>query len=216
MIDIHKTLKEQMETIYRDLSLEAIPWNLEEPPTLLVELVDSGWVAPCEAVDLGCGAGNYTAWLASQGFQMVGLDLSTTALELARKLATDRGITCRFEACDMTGIVEGYDDSFDFAFDWEVLHHVFPEDREAYFANVHRMLCPGGKYLSVCFSEDDPAFGGRGKYRKTPIDTTLYFSSEQELRELFEPLFLIEELSTIEVPGKRGPHMAVKALMTRR
>ncbi len=210
------TLKEQMDSIYREQALDAIPWNLEKPPTLLVELVDSGWVAPCEAVDLGCGAGNYAVWLASQGFQMTGLDLSTTALELARKLATDRGVTCRFEACDMIGLVEEYDNSFDFAFDWEVLHHVFPEGREAYFTNVHRMLCPGGKYLSVCFSEDDPAFGGEGKYRKTPIDTTLYFSSEQELRELLEPLFLIEELSTIEIPGKRGPHMAVMALMTKR
>ena len=210
------TLKDQMDEIYRDLDLETIPWNIEEPPSLLVELVETGWIVPCESVDLGCGAGNYAVWLAEQGFKMTGLDISSTALELAGELADVKGVSCRFESCDMTGTETGFDNSFDFAFDWEVLHHVFPDDRVAYFTNVHRMLRRGGKYLSVCFSIEDPAFGGEEQYRKTPIDTTLYFSSEQELRELLEPLFLIEALATIEVPGKRGTHLAVMALMTRR
>jgi hypothetical protein len=79
------------------------------------------------------------------------------------------------------------------------------------------MLRSGGKYFSLCFSEEEPPlFGGKGKYRKTPLGTTLYFSSERELQELFEPLFLIEQLCTIEVAGKKGPHMAVKALMSRK
>ena len=105
---------------------------------------------------------------------------------------------------------------FDFAYDWDVLHHVFPEHRTTYLENVHRLLQPGGKYLSVCFHETDPAFGGQGKYRDTPMGTTLYFSSEGELMTLFEPLFQIEELTLEEIEGKREPHMAVKALMTRR
>ena len=211
------TLKEQMDTIYRELSLDDIPWNLEHPPALLTDLVESGWVSPGDAVDLGCGAGNYAAWLASKGFTMTGLDLSSRAVELATELARRRGVACRFAVRDMTDAVEGFDNAFDFAYDWEVLHHVFPESRERYVENVHRMLRPGGKYLSLCFSEDEPAsFGGDGKYRTTPLDTTLYFSSERELQELFEPLFDIEQLCTIEVAGKRGPHMAVKALMSKK
>jgi hypothetical protein len=77
------------------------------------------------------------------------------------------------------------------------------------------MLRPDACYLSVCFSEDDASFGGEGKYRKTPIGTTLYFSSEGELRELLEPLFHIEELSTVEVAGRHGSHLAVRALLTK-
>jgi len=34
-------------------------------------------------------------------------------------------------------------------------------------------------------SEKDPQFGGAGKIRKTPLGTTLYFSSEDEIRDLF-------------------------------
>jgi SAM-dependent methyltransferase len=207
-----------MDGIYRNLSMEEIPWNLENPPDLLVEIVESQRVLPCRAVDLGCGTGNYAVWLATKGFQMTGIDISVEALEFAKRLASKKAVSCRFIAADLLGEkISALQASFDFAYDWEVLHHVFPENRDRYVANVHRMLRPGARYLSVCFSEDDdPSFGGMGKYRKTRLGTTLYFSSEQELRDLFEPMFNVEELCTVEVAGKYSPHKAVKALLSRK
>jgi SAM-dependent methyltransferase len=211
------TLKKQMDTIYSEYARDDIPWNIGSPPESIRILVDSGWVTPCDAVDLGCGAGNYAIWLASKGFNMTGLDLSSKAIDLAVELAAQKGVECRFATSDMTSAVEGLDNAFDFAYDWEVLHHVFPDDRKQYVLNVHRMLRPGGKYFSLCFSENDPpSFGGSGKFRTTPLGTRLYFSSEGELRELFEPLFNIEQLRTIEVPGKKSPHMVVEALMSKK
>ncbi|MHC4177147.1 MAG: class I SAM-dependent methyltransferase, partial [Planctomycetota bacterium] len=68
-----------MESIYGDLALDEIPWNLEAPPDVLVELVESRRVLPCSAVDLGCGAGNYAVWLATKGFHVTGVDLSPRA-----------------------------------------------------------------------------------------------------------------------------------------
>jgi SAM-dependent methyltransferase len=210
-------LKEQMDTIYRDLSLEEIPWNLEQAPRVLVDLIDSGEILPGKAIDIGCGAGNYAVWLANQGFQVTGVDLSPRAIELAERLAGKSGVPCGFVVADLLGEALPFQDSFDFAYDWEVLHHIFPEDRRRYVTNVHRVLRPGARYLSVCFSEnDDPGFGGEGKVRKTPLGTMLYFSSEQEIQDLFEPFFDMDELTTIEVAGKFKPHAAVKALMTKK
>ena len=91
-----------------------------------------------------------------------------------------------------------------------------PEDREKYAKNVFTLLNPGATYLSVCFSEEDPQFGGTGKVRRTPIGTVLYFSSESEIRELFAPYFILSELKTITVTGKFGPHRAVYVLANRR
>jgi len=107
-------------------------------------------------------------------------------------------------------------DTFDFAYDWEFLHHIFPEDRGTYIKNVHKILNPGATYFSVCFSMKDPQFGGSGKFRKTRIGTTLYFSSESELRELVSPYFRIRELKTIDVRAKFGPHVAISVLAERR
>jgi len=213
--DSRINLKHQMESIYQELTPERIPWNLEDPPQLIVDLVESKQILPCEAVDLGCGAGNYAVWFASKGFQMTGIDFSPKAIEMAQELSRKKGVTCRFIAEDLMGDLGRLHRSFDFAYDWEVLHHVFPEDREQYVLNVEKLLKPGGAYLSVCFSEEDPSFGGVGKVRKTPLGTELYFSSEEELRELFTPHFQVNELRTSEITGKYGPHKAVVARMTR-
>jgi hypothetical protein len=76
-----------------------------------------------------------------------------------------------------------------------------------------QVLVPSGTYLSVCFSEEDSGFGGTGEFRTTSIGTVLYFSSEDELRDLFEPYFEITTLKTIQVEGKREPHMMNYAFM---
>ena len=89
------SLQDDMDRIYRDLAPAEIPWNLEEPPGLLVELVESGKVVPCEALDLGCGAGNHAVWLAGRGFRVTGIDLSPKALELAGRLASNGTATDR-------------------------------------------------------------------------------------------------------------------------
>ena len=211
------SLRDQMDAIYGAPDPDAVPWDLPGPPDLLVERVEAGWVAPCDAVDVGCGTGSASLWLAGRGFRVTGNDLSPVAIERARKRAEQEGVECRFLALDVLDDVSECEDAFDFVHEWEVLHHVFPEDRRKYVANVRRMLRPGGRYLSVCFSEDEPeSFAGVGKFRTTRIGTTLYFSSEQELRSLFEPGFEIEELRTVTVPGKIHPHVAILAAMTRR
>jgi SAM-dependent methyltransferase len=211
-------IKTQMDGIYGTVPLEAIPWNKPDPPAMLVDLIDTLAPPPCDVIDLGCGAGNAAVWLACRGFRVTGVDVSAKAIELAERLASARGVGCRFVQADLTSAVpDDVAGDFDFAYDWEVLHHVFPEDRARYAANVRRLLRPGGRYLSVCFSEADaPAFGGEGKWVRTPLGTLLYLSSEREIAELFEPLFRIDELRTVEIAGRHGMHLAIKALMSRR
>ena len=208
-------LREQMEQIYRDMPLDSIPWNISDPPTILVETVEAGKIKPCKAVDLGCGAGNYAVWLAQNGFDVTGIDISEHAIKHANDLAIRMGVSCSFEVADLLGDLQKFHEHFDFAYDWEVMHHIFPEDRKSYLNNVHSMLRPNSMYFSLCFSDKDSEFGGKGKYRKTPLGTTLYFSSEDELKELFDPLFHIYELNTVEIKGKYKPHLVNIAWLRR-
>jgi cyclopropane fatty-acyl-phospholipid synthase-like methyltransferase len=203
----------EMDKIYRDMPLEEIPWNIETPPDALVELVESRKVKPCKTIDLGCGAGNYAIYLAGIGFEVTGIDISPSAIKTAEENAKRKGVKCNFLVTDVLGDLDEVIETFDFAYDWELLHHIFPEKRKKYVENVYRILNTRGKYLSVCFSEKDPQFGGSGKYRETPLGTILYFSSEDELRDLFDPYFHIKELKTIEISGKFGPHIANYAFM---
>ena len=204
-----------IDRIYRELPLEKIPWNVEEPPQALVALVESGAIQTCKTLDLGCGAGNQATYLAGMGFSVIGVDSSAEAIRLARENAKKKGVSCRFVMADVLGDLREIPETFDFAYDWQLLHHIYPEQRETYVSTVHRLLNRGGKYLSVCFSERDSQFGGVGKYRKTSLGTVLYFSSEEELRRLFETHFTIIELKTIEIAGKLSSHQANYVFMER-
>ncbi|MFP4308076.1 MAG: GNAT family N-acetyltransferase [Desulfococcaceae bacterium] len=209
-------VRSRMETIYGERPPEQIPWNQDNPPALLKERVENGDVSPCRAVDLGCGAGNAAIYLAGRGFDVLGVDFSERAVALARETADRRGVSCEFRVADVLGDLSEVPETFDFAYDWELLHHIFPPDREVYVRNVHRLLKPGGNYLTASFGEASPAFGGKGKYRRTPLNTTLYFSSEKEILELFAPFFHIRELRTAEIEGKTGNHIAVYGFMEAR
>ena len=146
------SLKSRMEAIYGSLSREEIPWNLGAPPSRLVALVESGWVCGRDVVDLGCGAGNHARWLEGRGFAVTGIDLSLCAVDQARRLAAEKGVASRFVVADLRESSAPLRAAFDFAFDWEVLHHVFPEHREGYVRNVFDLLRSGGRYLSVSFA----------------------------------------------------------------
>jgi SAM-dependent methyltransferase len=207
--------KAQMEHIYGTLPVNDIPWNFETPPAILEDLVERGKITPCRAIDLGCGTGNYAIYLAKKRFDVTGVDFSSSAIELARNRASEKGLDCTFIVADILGNLEEVSPPFDFAYDWELLHHIYPSDRETYLRNVHRLLRPGGSYLSVFFSEENPQFGGSGKYRTTPLGTILYLSSEEEMRALYTPLFRIEELQTIKIKGKFSPHKGIYAFMTK-
>jgi methyl halide transferase len=209
----------QFETdeIYKNLPLDKIPWNIETPPDALAHLVENGKVKPCKTIDLGCGAGNYAIYLAGRGFKVTGVDISPTAIKLAREKAAEKKIKCDFITADvLDDLKKAVKNTFDFAYDWELLHHIFPEKRKKYIENVFEVINPGGKYFSVCFSEKDPQFGSSEKYRKTQLGTVLYFSSEDELRDLFSQYFNIIELKTIEIIGKSVPHIVNYALMEKK
>ncbi len=208
--------RNRMDDIYKNMSLGDIPWNVETPPELLVELIDSGKVKPCKAVDLGCGAGNYSVYLAERGFEVTGIDFSPTAIKLAKENAERKGVSCNFLVADAVDGLDEIDQTWDFVYEWGLLHLILPEHREKYVKNVSRILNPKGKYLSLCFSEKDTSFEGSGKYRDTEIGSVLYFSCEDELRELFSPYFNIIDLRTIEISGKFAAHIFNYVFMERK
>jgi 2-polyprenyl-3-methyl-5-hydroxy-6-metoxy-1,4-benzoquinol methylase len=129
-----------IDEIYRNMAQEEIPWNIDEPPRALVELIESGKVRPCKAADFGCGTGNYAIYLASKGFDVTGVDISLTAIKIAQENAKKKGIRCDFIVADVLGDLKEVKETFDFAYDWELLHHIFPDQRKKYVENVYGRL----------------------------------------------------------------------------
>ena len=204
------------DDIYKSVPLDQIPWNSETPPPLLVELIDSGKIKPGSALDMGCGAGNYAVYLASRGFDVTGIDMSPTAVKIAKGNARKKGVKCKFVVGDVTGDLPEIKGPFDLIYDWGLLHHIMPPDRPAYIRTIHRLLKTGGLYLSMCFNEADTAFEGTGKFRPTQFGHRVYLSSEQELRELWRGLFEVLDFRVFESTGKVMSHVFNYGLMRRK
>jgi 2-polyprenyl-3-methyl-5-hydroxy-6-metoxy-1,4-benzoquinol methylase len=89
-----------MEDIYQQIPINEIPWDMKEPPQPLVELVTSGKILPCKTIDLGCGTGNNSIYLAKQGYDVTGIDITSMAIRLAKEKADEIGLTCNFIAAN--------------------------------------------------------------------------------------------------------------------
>jgi len=107
-----------------------------------------GDLTPGRALDLGCGEGADSVWLAQRGWTVVAVDISDTALGRAREAAVSRDVADRIEFVqrDLSeGLPEG---SFDLISS-QFLHSKVPLDRETILASAAATLRPGGVLVIV-------------------------------------------------------------------
>ncbi len=201
--------KEIFEKIYE----QGAVWTESEPPKELVNLIQSGKVKPCKVLDVGCGEGFYAIYLASKGFEVTGIDISENAIKLAKGNAATQGVKIKFMPLDVANL-DKINDKFDFVFEWAILHHIIPEQRQKYVENIKGILNKDGKYLSVCFNDQNPDFGQKGKKlriipegAKMPAGTRLYYSSLEEMKILFETHFRTIDSKLIKMTAGGKEHI---------
>jgi SAM-dependent methyltransferase len=118
-------------------------WHLSGPSPELISALDEGWLPPSgRALDIGCGLGSEVGYLASAGWQVVGIDVSEVAI--ARAAAGHRDAS--FARADVRRLPFGRH-CFDAALDRGCFHYLPPDDRPVYADELRRVLKPGGKLL---------------------------------------------------------------------
>lgn len=112
-----------------------------------------GGLEPGTALDVGSGEGGDVVWLAEQGWQATGVDVSTTAARRASDLATTRGVEARFLVGDGAASVEGEYDLVlaSFLHSWET---DFPRIRM--LRDASDRVAPGGRLLIVSHAAPPP------------------------------------------------------------
>ena len=99
---------------------------------------------PARVLDVGCGNGSMTAAYVGRGYRAVGIDLSTSGLEMARKAHPK----IRFEqlAADAQVLEKlGGEEPFDLVVSTEVVEHLY--DPRAYVAGCYAACRPGGRFI---------------------------------------------------------------------
>jgi SAM-dependent methyltransferase len=99
------------------------------------------------AMEYGTGTGPGACFLAARGFRVEAIDISPTAIQLARRFATERGLEISFEVADICDLPCG-DRRYDLVVDNYCLQRIASDGRrEQALQTVRCLLAVGGHFL---------------------------------------------------------------------
>ena len=101
-------------------------------------------------LDLGCGEGRDSVFLAERGHSVVGLELSIDGLRKAARLAADRGVRVTW-VCAALPVVP-LSGPFDLVFSCGSIHYVASADRPRLFQELGALTRPGGYHAHAVFT----------------------------------------------------------------
>jgi ubiquinone/menaquinone biosynthesis C-methylase UbiE len=198
-----KALRDYFEDVW-----EGLPAELEPPDLALRrDFLLAAGIAPGErALDLGCGAGEFTALLADAGAEVIGADVAEAALVRAR--AAHPGLA--FTLVPLDGPLPCEDSSFTLVWASEVIEHV--ADTARWLSEVRRVLAPRGRLLltTPAHGRLAMALGGVERY-SDPVGDHLHLYTQRSLRRLLEDF----DFSDIEIRSRGGVPAARRILLAR-
>lgn len=158
------------------------PWE-SGPRQVLVDLCETGRVtperlSPGRAIDVGCGSGADSIYLADQGFVVTGVDFSPVAIDKATAAAQsmDGGDSPEFVVADLLALpsieVPG---PFDLLFDGGTIDDFPPAVRPRIAEVLTSLARPGAVLIMWCFYADLSdlplmSFGGPSRWGAPPIE----------------------------------------------
>ena len=156
------------------------PWDIGRPQPAFVELVQAGELNEGRVLDVGCGTGENAFYLAERGFSVVGVDLSTRAIDAAKTKGSERKLKVDFRLANALSL-DFKNAYFDNAIDSGLFHTFNDNDRVVFAREIARVLKTDGRYFMLCFSDKEPtSWGGPRRVTREEIEAT------------FSPLFNID------------------------
>ena len=182
-----------------------VPWDSGEVDVHLGGVLERHGIEPGKALEIGCGTGTNTIWLAQQGFAMTGQDIAQNAIARAKAKLAAAGVTCNLFVGDFL-VDEVPGAPYQFVYDRGVFH-VFDaaEEQSRFTARVADLLMPDGMWHSLIGSTDGP-----------PRDSGPPRRSATAITKAVEPHFEILELSSTTFDLGSHSHARAWVLVARR
>lgn len=183
---------EWWDKFYSDRN-KPIPFFVNAPDENLVSYVDKGLFGKGRALDIGCGNGRNSIYLAKQGFEVDGIDFSRASIEWAHQKAYEENVTVNFLNQSIFDFQVQHS-SYDFVYDSGCLHHIKPHRRNQYIKKIVDILRPGAFFGLTAFNLKGGAnISDYEVYREFSMHGGIGFS-EFKLKSILSPYFEIVEL----------------------
>ena len=119
-------------------------WGDVRTPEELKDLVET--YKPKTSLELGCGLGRFSAFMAEQEIKATGVDFSSVAIEKAKKRVANAERKPTFLVGDVTNL-QLITEQFDISFDIGCFHCLDEDDQQKYVSEIYRLLKPGSVHL---------------------------------------------------------------------
>ncbi|MDI3315397.1 MAG: class I SAM-dependent methyltransferase [Mycobacterium sp.] len=152
------------QTLFRIFyGLGFTPWDGHPQSATLRELIEGTNALPSgSALDVGCGTGDASVYLAQHGWQVTGVDFTPKALDKARAKARAAGVTVNFVRADVTHLSQaGVGGFFQLIVDNGCFHGMSADDRDLYVREVTAAAAPEARLFIVAFKPSG-GFGPAG------------------------------------------------------
>jgi SAM-dependent methyltransferase len=162
-----------------------VPWDGHPLATSMRDLIEGDAALPAgKALDLGCGTGDNSIYLANHGWHVTGVDFVSKAVDKARAKAAANQVDVTFARADVTRLrSEGVGSAFDLIVDNGCLHGMSPDDRDAYVREVTAVASSQARLLLVEFvpggSFGVPGIDAAEVERRFATDWTLLSSGSE-------------------------------------
>ncbi|MGD1170005.1 class I SAM-dependent methyltransferase [Mycobacterium seoulense] len=167
------------------------PWDGHPLAQSVRDLVEGTVDAPAlpagSALEVGCGTGDCSIYLAQHGWKVTAVDFVAKPLERARTKARGSGTAVKFVQADVTQLSQaGIGGNFGLIVDNGCLHNMSDDDRDAYVREISAVAAPDARLLVVAFVPGG-RIGVRGvtrdemERRFAPAWTLLSAGAEREL-----------------------------------
>jgi SAM-dependent methyltransferase len=129
------------------------PWDSGVLPPELIEIIEGARrLLAGRALDLGCGTGTTSVYMASERWQVTGVDFVPRAIRVARAKVAAARLSATFLVGDVTRLHElPIEPGFDLLFDQGCFHSLPEAAQPAYAREVTRMARSGATYLLYAF-----------------------------------------------------------------
>jgi len=118
-----------------------LPWAHDHPSRFLDEIA-AGATVPGSVLDIGCGGGTDSVFMAAQGWTVTSLDFVAKALEMTAARAAEHGLSLTTIEADITTWEPV--GQFDLVLDHGLLHNMDAVRYPAYRERVMQSIAPGG------------------------------------------------------------------------
>src|SRR5437588_13101735 len=186
---------------------ERLPADLTPPDWELRREFRLAGIQPGDRVlDLGSGAGDFTAEVARAGASAIGIEVAEAAVARARS----RHPGLEFGLAPIDGLLPLEDGAFDVVWSSEVIEHV--ADTARWLSEVRRVLAPGGRLLLSTPSHGRARVALFGVERfSEPLGDHLHLYTRRSLRTLLEEYGFGE----VSVQAVAGPPLLRRLLFAR-